>query len=95
MSVLTEIHTLLDEAKAKIAALFGHEHTVVADAVKKIDEVKASVEADAPALEHEAVADAEKVAADAETAAKPVVEEAVKAAETVASEAVADVAKSA
>lgn len=93
-AVFERLHDLLNEARAEFAKLFGHADAEVAAAAKagaeKLDEVKATVEADLPVVEHEAEADAETFAHDAESAAAPVVAEAEHDAATVATEAKAD-----
>lgn len=94
MSAFTaKIHALLEEAKAELDKLIGHGDAEVQAATKaateKLDEVKAAVETDAPALEHDAETAAGPVAKDIETAAKPILAEAVKDAGEIA----ADVAK--
>lgn len=95
-AVLEHLHTLLDEAKAEFAKLFGHADADVQAAAKaaaeKIDAAKSVVETDIPVLEHEAVTDAEHVVGTAETeGVKPAEAEAVADGAHLAGEAVHDV----
>ena len=87
-AALDRIHQLLDEAKTALEHMFGHSESAAA---QKIDEAKAAIEKEAPALLAEAGTDAADVVHTAETeGVAPAAAEAAKDAAALGEEAVHD-----
>jgi hypothetical protein len=87
MSASTRFRELIDSAKAEVRSWFGHGHATAEEAIAKLDEVQAAVDADAGPLEHDAAQDAESAGHDAEEAAAPLEAEAEHEAKALAEDA--------